>query len=148
MNGSLDPCYTDSNGPLATCCQSHFFIYFKAAMKMDGCPAPPPPPPRPPSTSTPVLMRRPSTRSRYLCGSAAAPPSTTAVIIPFITARLIEFREVSLSFISMLTVQQWFHHNGPRVPPTLARVSQSVCPPTGRNTSAGPEGLQGRAAPG
>lgn len=35
MNGSLDPCYTDSNGPLATCCQSHFFIYFKAIMKMD-----------------------------------------------------------------------------------------------------------------
>lgn len=36
MHGSLDPRYTDSNGPLATCCQSHFFIYFKAIMKMDG----------------------------------------------------------------------------------------------------------------
>lgn len=41
MHGSLDPRYTDSNGPLATCCQSHFFIYFKAVMKMDGSPHPP-----------------------------------------------------------------------------------------------------------
>lgn len=90
-------------------------------------------------------MSRPSTRSRYLCGSGAAPPSTSAVIIPFITAGLMEFQEVSLFFISMLTVQQRFHHNGPRLPPTSARVSLSVCPATGRNTSAGPEGLQGRA---
>lgn len=54
MHGSLDPRYTDSNGPLATCCQSHFFIYFKAVMKMDGSPphpptSPPLPPPHPSS---------------------------------------------------------------------------------------------------
>lgn len=66
-------------------------------------------------------------------------------MIPFIRAGLMEFQEVSLSFISMLMVQQRFHHNGPRVPPTSARVSLSVCPATGRNTSAGPEGLRGRA---
>lgn len=141
MHGSLDPRYTDSNGPLATCCQSHFFIYFKAIMKMDGSHPPHPSNRHPP----PVLMTRPSTRSRYLCGSGGAPPSTGAVIIPFITAGLMEFQEVSLSFISMLTVQQRFHDNGPRLPPTSARVSLSVCPATGRNTSAGPEGLQGRA---
>lgn len=143
MHGSLDPRYTDSNGPLATCCQSHFFIYFKAIMKMDGSHPPHPSNRHPPHP--PVLMSRPSTRSRYLCGSGAAPPSTSAVIIPFITAGLMEFQEVSLSFISMLTVKQRFHHNGPRLPPTSARVSLSVCPATGRNTSAGPEGLQGRA---
>lgn len=47
----------------------------------------------------------------------------------------------------MLTVQQWFHHNGPKIPPTLARVSLSVYPATGRNMSGGPEGLQGKEPP-
>lgn len=82
-------------------------------------------------------MRRPRISGRFL---SQAPPALPALLQWLSLSLLTEFQEVSLSFISMLTVQQRFHHNGPRMPRPWPG---SVCLSAPRQAATRPQAQRG-----